>query len=206
MMGHGEAPAPGVPLVIIAGLQANSMPGRAEVVESACSSPALGRLAHEPVMQRDLNMMLGIVVMSATLVIVVNVCVDLIDARLDPRGDRSVFVWVQQRPAACIGLARALALEPGVLVVDQPFSALDLSAQAQVLTLQAGLPMVLITRDLRVAAQIRDRLAIMRHGQMVVEEPAAELRVVPKPAYSHELLAAVPGQGWMGRPVRFDAV
>ena len=102
MMGHGEAPAPGVPLVIIAGLQGNSMPGRAVLVKSACSSPALGRLAHEAVVQRYLNMMLGIVVMSSTLVIVVNVCVDLIHAWLDPRAiDRFPYGFSNgQRPAS----------------------------------------------------------------------------------------------------------
>jgi peptide/nickel transport system permease protein len=74
-----------LPMVTIAGLQASSMLGGAVVVENVFSLPGLGRLAHEAVVQRDLNMLLGITVMSSVLVIVVNFCVDLIYARLDPR-------------------------------------------------------------------------------------------------------------------------
>jgi peptide/nickel transport system permease protein len=74
-----------LPLVTILGLQAGSMLGGAVVVESVFSLPGLGRLAQEAVVARDLNMLLGIVLMSALLVIVVNFLVDLIYARLDPR-------------------------------------------------------------------------------------------------------------------------
>ncbi|WP_439596950.1 ABC transporter permease [Falsiroseomonas sp.] len=76
-----------LPMVTIAGLQASSMLGGAVVVESVFSLPGLGRLAQEAVVQRDLNMMLGIVIMSAVLVVVVNLVIDLIYARLDPRID-----------------------------------------------------------------------------------------------------------------------
>jgi peptide/nickel transport system permease protein len=74
-----------LPMVTIAGLQASSMLGGAVVVENVFSLPGIGRLAHEAVVQRDLNMLLGVTVMSAVLVIGVNFCVDLIYARLDPR-------------------------------------------------------------------------------------------------------------------------
>lgn len=76
-----------LPMVTIAGLQASSMLGGAVVVESVFSLPGLGRLAHEAVVQRDLNMLLGIVVMSSVLVVAVNFAIDLIYARLDPRID-----------------------------------------------------------------------------------------------------------------------
>ena len=72
-----------------------------------------------------------------------------------------------------IGLARALALKPEILVADEPVSALDVSIQAQVLDLLADirerlqLSMVFITHDLRVAAQVCDRIAVMRLGKVV---------------------------------------
>jgi len=76
-----------LPMVTIAGLQASSMLGGAVVVESVFSLPGLGRLAQEAVVQRDLNMLLGITVMSSVLVIVVNLVIDIIYAKLDPRID-----------------------------------------------------------------------------------------------------------------------
>ncbi|CAN5569286.1 ABC transporter permease [soil metagenome] len=74
-----------LPLVTILGLQAGSMLGGAVVVESVFSLPGLGRLALDAVTGRDLNMLLGIVLMSSVLVIAINFLVDLLYARLDPR-------------------------------------------------------------------------------------------------------------------------
>jgi len=74
-----------LPLVTILGLQAGSMLGGAVVVESVFSLPGLGRLALDAVTARDLNMLLGIVLMSAVLVVLINLAVDLLYARLDPR-------------------------------------------------------------------------------------------------------------------------
>jgi peptide/nickel transport system permease protein len=74
-----------LPMVTLIGLQAGTMLGGSVVVESVFSLPGLGRLAYESVVQRDLNTLLGIVFISALLVIFVNFLVDLVYARLDPR-------------------------------------------------------------------------------------------------------------------------
>ena len=101
-----------------------------------------------------------------------------------------------------IGLARALALQPEILVADEPVSALDVSIQAQVLDLLADirerlqLSMVFITHDLRVAAQVCDRIAVMRLGQVVEQGPTAQLFENAEHPYTQELLDAVPGREW----------
>ena len=74
-----------LPVVTLVGLQAGTMLGGSVVVESVFALPGLGRLAYESVVQRDLNTLLGIVFVSALLVIFINFIVDLVYARLDPR-------------------------------------------------------------------------------------------------------------------------
>lgn len=74
-----------LPMVTLIGLQAGTMLGGSVVVESVFSLPGLGRLAYEAVVQRDINTLLGIVFISAVLVIIINFLVDLAYARLDPR-------------------------------------------------------------------------------------------------------------------------
>ena len=102
-----------------------------------------------------------------------------------------------------IGIARALALEPEVLIADEPVSSLDVSVQAQVLGLLADirarlkLTMLFITHDLRVAAQVADSVAVMHDGEIVEHGPVAEIFGHPRHPYTRALMDAVPGKDWV---------
>ncbi|MFL2813596.1 MAG: ABC transporter ATP-binding protein [Candidatus Puniceispirillales bacterium] len=102
-----------------------------------------------------------------------------------------------------IGIARALALKPEILIADEPVSALDVSIQAQILELldnirkQMNLSVLFITHDLRVAAQVCDRLAVMQHGKVVEIGNTLNIFNNPKHQYTQTLLDAVPGKKWL---------
>ncbi len=102
-----------------------------------------------------------------------------------------------QRQRICI--ARALAVKPDILIADEAVSALDVSVQAQVLELlddirdKYRLAMLFITHDLRVAAQICDRLIVMQNGIVVEQGPTSDVFANPTQEYTQLLLSAAPG-------------
>ena len=97
-----------------------------------------------------------------------------------------------------IGIARALALEPEVLICDEPVSSLDVSVQAQVVNLlrglqrQLGLALIFIAHDLALVRAIADRIAVMYLGRLAEVGSAATVFGSPQHPYTHALLSAVP--------------
>jgi peptide/nickel transport system ATP-binding protein len=105
-------------------------------------------------------------------------------------------------------IAMALALKPDVLIADEPTTALDVTVQREVLELLRdlqkthGTAILLITHDMGVVAEMADRVAIMRHGEIKEKGDVAQIFTAPKQTYTRDLLAAVPRMGHGGTPIR----
>ncbi|MDU8943191.1 dipeptide/oligopeptide/nickel ABC transporter permease/ATP-binding protein [Ovoidimarina sediminis] len=109
-----------------------------------------------------------------------------------------------------VGIAMALANDPDIIIADEPTTALDVTVQAQVLTIlddlrrSRGLAIVFITHDFGVVAQLCDRVAVMYAGRVVEEGRTADILETPRHPYTRRLMACVPELG--GGKRRLEAI
>jgi len=109
-----------------------------------------------------------------------------------------------------VNIARALAVNPALLVADEPVSALDVSVQSQILNLfvklksEMGLTCLFVSHNLAVVAYLSDRVAVMYLGRLVEVSPTADLLARPLHPYTQALLAAIPSAAKRSQPLRPD--
>ena len=109
-------------------------------------------------------------------------------------------------------IAMALITKPDLLIADEPTTALDVTVQAQILRLLAGLQrdlglaILLITHDLGIVARVADRVSVMYAGEVVESAPAAELFAAPRHPYTRGLLSCVPIPGKVRRDRQLGSI
>ena len=130
---------------------------------------------------------------------------------LERVGVPSPAVRARQRPDQLSGglrqralIASAIALDPDIVIADEPTTALDVTVQAQVLAqLEAmkerGASLILISHDLSVVARLADHILVMRGGEVLEQGSAAQVLAAPEHEYTRALIAAVPGETTRGR-------
>ncbi|GLW99429.1 ABC transporter ATP-binding protein [Microtetraspora sp. NBRC 16547] len=106
-----------------------------------------------------------------------------------------------------VGIALAIALDPKVIIADEPTTALDVTVQAQIMRLlreiqrEHGTALVLITHDMGVVADVADRVVVMYAGRVMEQAPAADVYARPAHPYTEALLGAIPRPHRRGRPL-----